>query len=178
MPKVKKLKKLKKGYVRANTVSDFMTTGAQVKIGSKRYKELIDRRENWGTKRYTSATYRNQTKALKHTIPSLYSKKPTFKKAIRLVKRKHEFNENDSKMLFNILKDIQEEKTVGDKFLKFTLKDNSNKYLPLNDKSIRSLTNTLRDGYFAEEFTPTDYVRFLRYANHFNGTNVKMIGNF
>ena len=151
MPKVKKLKKLKKGYVRASSIVDaFDTTGAQVKIGGKRYKELVKRRETEGTKRFTSTRFRNQTRALKYTIPSLY-KKSTFDKAIRLVKRRHKFNDNDSKIVFNILKDLQEKKTKGEQFLKFTLNDNSNTYLPLNDKTISSLTNTLTDGYFAQQ---------------------------
>jgi len=155
MPKVKKLKKLKKGYVRANTITDFKTTrdrttSAQIKIGGKKYKELVKRRETEGKQRFTSATFRNQTKALKYTIPSLY-KKPTFDKAIRLVKRRHKFNDNDSKIVFNVLKDLQEKKTKGEQFLKFTLNDNSDTYLPLNDKTISSLTNTLTDGYFAQQ---------------------------
>lgn len=33
-------------------------------------------------------------------------------------------------------------------------------------------------GYFAEEFNPTQYRRFIRYASHKDKTNVKIIGDY
>ena len=99
MPKVKKLKKLKKGYVRASSlVKAFDVTGAQVKIGSKRYKELVNIRDTTGTKRFTSGRFRNQTKAFKTTLPKLY-KSDKFNTINTLMKRKHTFSESDKENL-------------------------------------------------------------------------------
>jgi len=146
MPKINKLKKLKVGYVRAKSV--YRTgTNAQIRIGGKRYNDLVEQRETMPRERFTSTRYRNQTKALKTTVPQFYNK-PDFEKTARLVRRKYKFNKNDSKLVYNVLKDIQESK--GDQYIKFTLNNDTKKYLPLNDKTIRSLTATLTDGYFAE----------------------------
>lgn len=152
MPKVKKLKKLKKGYVRANAITDVKTTrerttSAQIKIGGKRYKKLVNSRKTEGRKRFTSARYRNQTKAFDVTLPRLY-KSDKFKTINTLMKRKHIFSESDKERTFDILSDIQEQ---DNKMIKFNLKDDTTEYISLKGSGIEAITNALASGYFGEE---------------------------
>jgi len=136
---------LRNGFIRASTI--FKTAGEyQIKIGSDRYKSLVNRRKSSNI--YQTRDEKRRTKNLSVTLPKMYSE-PTFKGLTKLIKRKHKFSVNDEKIAFNVLKDLQEGKQK--KYLKIKLEDNTLKHIPINDKSIESITNTLSRGYFSEQ---------------------------
>ncbi len=136
---------LRNGFIRASTL--FKTAGEyQIKIGSDRYKSLVGRRTR--SDAYQTREEKRRTKNLSVTLPKMYNQ-PTFKGLTKLIKRKHKFSDNDEKIALNVLRELQEGKQK--KYLKIKLDDNTLKHIPLNDKSIESLTNTLSKGYFSEQ---------------------------
>jgi hypothetical protein len=132
MPKVKILKKLKRGYVRANSIYKRLTTGAQIKIGSKRYKELIENRKDTLINK-TSDKYATLTKAYESTLPRFH-KNPTFKGIQKLFRSQYVFSEGDRKQVYNTLSDISE---MDKKMIRFKLLDGSTEYISLKEERSR-----------------------------------------
>ena len=140
------LRRLRQGYIRASDV--FQGAGNyQIKVDSDRYRYLVRARDSNQT--YQTPVARRQTRALRTNLPSLYEQ-PTFTDLARLIRRKHRFNEQQRQIATNVLRDLEEKKNKNN-FIKFTLEDGETQYLPLNDKTITSLTGVLTSGYFGQE---------------------------
>ena len=140
------LKRLRQGYIRASDI--FQGSGNyQIKVDSDRYRYLV--RARGSNQNYQTPTARRQTRALRTTIPNLYEQ-PTFKDLATLIRRKHRFNEQQKIIATNILRDLEEKKNQN-QYIKFTLDNDEVQYLPLNDKTIISLTGVLTSGYFGQD---------------------------
>ena len=142
MPK-RILKKVKRGYVRANSIYKRLTTGAQVKIGSKRYKELVAKRKDT-REYYSNDKYARLTKAYDITLPMLH-RKPKFSTIQRLFRRQYVFSEGDRKQVYDTLRDISQ---MDKKMIRFKLNDGSTEFISLKDRGLGSITNAITSGYF------------------------------
>ena len=140
MPK-RILKKVKRGYVRANSIYKRLTTGAQVKIGSKRYKELVAKRKDT-REYYSNDKYARLTKAYDITLPMLH-RKPKFSTIQRLFRRQYVFSEGDRKQVYDTLRDISQ---MDKKMIRFKLNDGSTEFISLKDRGLGSITNAITSG--------------------------------
>jgi len=143
MPKVKILKKLKQGYVRGNSIYKRLTTSAQIKIGSKRYKELVENRKDTLINK-TSDKYARVTKAYDRTLPRFH-KNPTFKGIQNLFRSQYVFSDGDRKQVYNTLSDISQ---IEKKMIRFKLLDGSTEFISLKGDGLDSITNAITSGYF------------------------------
>lgn len=138
----KNLKLLRAGFIRGDSLLPGKGN-RQLKIGGAAFNRVIKIRETNGNQR--NNVYRKQTKALKVSLPKLYTN-PTFKDINQLVKNKYKFNVNDVSIVRNVLQTIEENEKY--QFIKFKLNDNNPKYIPINYNSIDALTTALSKGYF------------------------------
>ena len=141
----KNLKPLRSGFIRGDSLLPGKGN-RQLKIGGAAFNRVIKTRETDGKQRDNA--YRKQTKALKVSLPKLYTN-PTFKDVNQLVKNKYKFNDNDVAIIKNVLQTIEEESKNN--FIVFKMKNGNKKYIPILYNSIEPLTNILKSGYFERE---------------------------